>query len=155
MYTLGMHASCYKESLRKIMADLRLLDSGWTPGTAELNSARSVAHSTILPPKIGEPIKLIALCSGPPEHHQLIVTSIFGLGEGWALTLDEWLVIVDPPHNSSVLDLTEIRLRGGTWLRKEMQRVEQLTVRHIKSVDGSMVGREIGKQLVELRSTRH
>ncbi len=150
-----MHAPDYIESLRRILADLCLLDSGWRPGKAELEGARSILHFTIMPPKNGAPLNMIALCSILHENQQMMVTSIFDLGEGWARTFDEWAMVGNPPRTSSVLDPNAIRLRGRTWLQAELQRVQQLAIRHRKPSDGSVVGRQIGKQLVELRRARH
>ena len=149
-----MDARIYWDSLRKVLADVRLLDSGWKPGKAELDGARLVDQVRILPPKAGAPFGMIGSISATPGRHRLIIASLFAvdLGGRWARTFDDWVEIGEQPRETIACNLAEIRQSATAWLRAELERLRPWA--GLRD-DRSIFSGEAGEQFVELRRTRH
>lgn len=120
-----MNENWDRTSLRGMLAVFEKLDSGWQPGEAELDCARTVENWTILPSKDRTPFRLIGNSWTLPISHTLIVVSVFALDRSahWARTLDEWVVIGDPADSSARFDAMEIQRTGANWLWTELQRL--------------------------------
>lgn len=112
------------DALRRMLAVLGLLDTGWRPGTAELESARYVEGWMILPPKKDAPFQIIGSSWTLPIRYSLMVAGIFAIDTEahWARTFDEWVVIGDAA-DAAPFNADEIRRVGTEWLWNALQRL--------------------------------
>jgi hypothetical protein len=114
-----------RDSLLRVSAIVDLLDIGWRPGNAELETARYVEKWGILPSAGAGPFHIMGFARSLPVRCRIFIAPIFAIDRtaNWARIWDEWVIIGDSLDGSPGLDAAELRVVTAAWLQGKLRRL--------------------------------
>ena len=107
-----------KESLLRASSIFDLLAIGWSPGEAELDTARYIEHWAILPGPANRPYQIVGIAWSRPVRRSMIIASVIAIDPKahWARIWDEWIILDDGLVGAPAFDPTEVARAGAAWL---------------------------------------
>ncbi len=125
LYNLYMPGAIDRDSLLRVSTIVDLLDIGWRPGNAELDTARYVEKWGILPSRGAAPFRMMGIIRSLPVRRTVFIAPVFAINRtaNWARIWDEWVIIGDSLDDSPAFDAAEIRDTTSAWLHGELHRL--------------------------------
>jgi hypothetical protein len=125
LYNLYMSEAIDRDSLLRVSTIVDLLDIGWRPGNAELDTARYVEKWGILPSRGAALFRMMGIVRSLPARRTIFIAPVFAIDRtaNWARIWDEWIVIGDSLDDSPAFDAIEIRDATAAWLHVELGRL--------------------------------
>ena len=125
LYNLYMPGAIDRDSLLRVSTIVDLLDIGWRPGNAELDTARYVEKWGILPSRGAAPFRMMGIVRSLPVRRTVFIAPVFAIDRtaNWARIWDEWVIIGDSLDDSPAFDAAEIRDATSVWLHGELRRL--------------------------------
>ena len=114
-----------RESLLQASSILDLLAISWTPGDAELDSARYIEQWAIRPGAANQPYQIIGVDWSLPVRSSIIIASVVAIDPKahWARIWNEWAVIDDGLADAPTFDPAKVQRAAADWLLSELARL--------------------------------